>query len=398
MKFLILFLCMKVLLIGGGYNEQVDRFWTDSTHVDNIAIVKIKGALSNDAWRDDRKPESIAKILRSAIEDDTISAIVLDIESPGGEVKGTQELIDAIKTSKKKIVTFARQMESGALWVGLETDYIYAQSDFEAVIGSVGAYLVHRSDKEMDKIAGQKFTIIQSKGSPAKTWGNMYEDLSEEAKQHFQDHVDMVYEKFVSSIKKARPKISNDALDGRSFTAEKALALNIVDKIGTLQDAIEKAKALGAKNTPTPAPKNQFNYSYNMNFLSKLFGGTKAESVVPPVAVPAQTETTLTEEQMAAKVEAELARLNAQVSASDLAYNTLSSSLVTAMQGKAQADAENATLKAQIAALQAENAKLKNSPADEPTQVGVTSTGVGSKAEAKKSWEQAPWNKDVLSN
>lgn len=388
---------MKVLLVGGSFDETLDRLWASSCKkVDDVAVIAVRGALSTSRWSDEGNPESIMEMVQAAIDDTSVSSIVMDIDSPGGEANMMRQLGNLIYKSPKKVVTYAKRMESGALWFGTMSDYTFLSDSIDLVFGSVGAYQLHRSDKEYDKKEGFKYTIINAPDSPHKTWGNPYEDLTDEQIKYFEENATYIRAEFVKAITKARPKISTEGLTGKSYRAEDALSLGFGDKIGTLEDAIAKAKALGAKSSPTPTNNQpRFNYSNTnsmFSYLSKLLGGTKVETVVPPVVASTQTETPATEEQMAAKVEAELARLNAQVEASNLAYNTLTSSLTSVMQAKAQSEAENATLKAQISALQAENEKLKALPADDPTRVGANTTSITTKTE-KKSWEDAPWNK-----
>lgn len=396
--------CMKVLLVGGSFDATLDAMWASYSRKDgDVAIIAVRGALSTSRWNDEGNPESIMQMVQAAIDDTSVAGMVMDIDSPGGEANLMRQLGNMLYKSPKKVVTYARRMESGGLWIGTMSDYVYLADTIDLSFGSVGAFMVHRSDKEYDKKEGFKYTIINAPDSPQKIWGNSYEDLTKEQIDYFTENTAYIRGEFVKAITKARPKIKAEALTGLSYRAEQAIEMGFGDKIGTLQDAIDKARSLASKQTPKPANQSSFYYSNSntMNFpnLSKFFGfGANAQTVVPPTQTNAQPQTpapTAEEMQQLALVDAKLGELTTQVEVQKVLVSNLQTQNIELVKSEANAQAQVTALQAKIQALETENAKLKNLPADEPTSVGANSTGVVTKTESQPSYMNAPWNKHL---
>lgn len=225
-----------------------------------VAILSIAGMITPRAsvWSDyfgDATIDSLIGRLRAAVTDSSVSAIVLDINSPGGSVYAVDELADEIMRLKaqKPIVAIANPLAaSAAYWIGSAASAFLLTPSGEA--GSVGVFMVHLDWSKALADAGIAPTIIQA--GKHKTDGNPYEPLSDDARAHFQASVDRYYDMFVRGVAKGRQvpvaTVRRDFGEGRVFGAKDALAAGMVDAIGTLDDAIAKAAALARRPAGEP--------------------------------------------------------------------------------------------------------------------------------------------------
>lgn len=185
--------------------------------------------------------EQFTKQFRAALADDTVSAIVFDVDSPGGTVTGVPELAAEIRAArgKKPIVAVANGMAaSAAYWLASAADKLVMIPSGK--VGSIGVYTTHQDvSAAMDK-AGVKVTFIQA--AKYKTEGNPYEPLSESAKDYIQKDVDAIYEDFVAAVAAGRgvsaDKVKSDYGQGRVLMAKDALATGMVDSVQTLDEVV----------------------------------------------------------------------------------------------------------------------------------------------------------------
>lgn len=176
----------------------------------------------------------------SAIADASIGAIVIDTDSPGGNVYGTQELSQKIFNArgKKPIVAVVNSMmASAAVWIASAADEIVVTPGGE--IGSIGVLSVHTDVSKAEENEGRKTTII--KAGKYKAEGNPYEPLDEEAYTAIQSRIDAYYDAFVSDMSRNRGVSKTDAKfgEGRMFGAKDAIAMGLADRVGTLEQVID---------------------------------------------------------------------------------------------------------------------------------------------------------------
>jgi len=185
--------------------------------------------------------EAFGAAIRASLADPEVDGIVLDIDTPGGNVEGIEEVASLIRDGRgvKPIVAVANH---DALSAGY---YIAAQAS-ELVVtpsGSVGSIGVKGAHQDMSGAMAQKgiVTTLISAGK-YKTEGNAFEPLGDEARAAFQADVDRYYEMFVAAVARGRG-VSADAVrsgfgQGRTVMAEPALAAGMVDRIDTLENTI----------------------------------------------------------------------------------------------------------------------------------------------------------------
>lgn len=218
----------------------------------SIAIVPIQGVLRQKApigmydmmfGGCGASTEAIGAAIRSLVADEEIAAIILDIDSPGGEVYGMIELADVIFEARenKPIIAVANSTAfSAAYGIGSQASEVVVTPGGE--VGSIGVWMLHADFSEFDKKAGVQFTYISA--GKYKVEGNMEEPLSDEARELMQADVDRYYGMFVSAVARGRDASPTEVRkgfgEGWTVGAKEAVKLGMADRVGTLRETIER--------------------------------------------------------------------------------------------------------------------------------------------------------------
>lgn len=191
----------------------------------------------------------VARDFKEAMNDRKVKAVLLDIDSPGGMVDGTQDLANLIYQSrgKKPIAAFTDgMMASAAYWIGSAADEIFISGDTTQV-GSIGVVASHVDVSKAEEKAGMKTTEIVA--GKYKRIASRYAPLSEEGKATLQEMVDYLYRVFIEDVAKHRGVTEEDALkmaDGKVFIGKQAKEIGLVDGIMNFDDLIQKLKIKAA--------------------------------------------------------------------------------------------------------------------------------------------------------
>jgi len=186
------------------------------------------------------------------VRDPNVNAIVLDVNSPGGQVGGIDELSRQIfdaRGQKPVIAVVNHLMASAAYWIGTAADEVVVSPSSE--VGSIGVFAVHEDfSKALDQI-GVKVSLISA--GKFKIEGNPYQPLTEEARSAIDARVNDYYDAFINSVARNRgvkPAIVRNGFgEGRVVGAQQAIDLGMADQIGTLQETVER---LFNANSPRP--------------------------------------------------------------------------------------------------------------------------------------------------
>ena len=182
--------------------------------------------------------QEIAFQVAECDKDENVKGILFILDSPGGTVKGTEELAEIIAQCEKPTLAYVDgNALSAAYWIASQTDMIITNSLEDCYVGSIGVYAMHFNYAEHLKNEGVKVTFIQA--GEDKTKGNNYEDIDENWLTEKQKDVDETYAKFKQVINRKR-SITQEAMTGKSYKKEKALGLGLIDKIGTFEDAMNE--------------------------------------------------------------------------------------------------------------------------------------------------------------
>lgn len=187
--------------------------------------------------------ERLRSQFQAALNDPAVGSIVLDIDSPGGQVSGVPELATDIfgARGQKPIVAVANHLAaSAAYWLASAADELVVTPSGE--VGSIGVFAMHEDiSAAMDKF-GIKTTLISS--GKYKVEGNPFEPLSAEARAAIQARVDEYYQMFTTAVAKQRGVSRRDVVngfgEGRTVGSREAVALGMADRIGTLADTVQR--------------------------------------------------------------------------------------------------------------------------------------------------------------
>lgn len=189
--------------------------------------------------------ENIAASLECAVLDNSeVKAVLLDIDSPGGETHGCFELSDLIYSlrSRKPIWSSANDMAASAAYaIASATSRVYVTRT--GSVGSIGIVSCHCDQSEADSKAGLKFTYIHA--GARKIDGNEHEPLAGKAKSIWKAEIDRQYAIFTETVARNR-KMSNDAVTGTEagvFYAENGVEAGLADKVGTFEEALADLEA-----------------------------------------------------------------------------------------------------------------------------------------------------------
>lgn len=218
-------------------------FSPDVEVVDGIATVRIDGVLTRrpEFWQavfDGLSTELIANTIDRLAADESIDAIILRIESPGGEAAGMSEVAKTIRSAaeKKTIVSVADEMiASGAYFMASQTSKIYAASD-TAKVGSIGTMMVLYDTSQLFASAGVRPVVLKT--GDYKATGAAGTEVTDEQKAYLQGLVNETQALFEDAVKTGRGLSGQQlaaAADGRVFHPAEALRLNLIDGVRTYE-------------------------------------------------------------------------------------------------------------------------------------------------------------------
>lgn len=209
-----------------------------------VAVIPVLGALTNRPYRSffgsSEGMEGLRARIGAAARDTNVSAIVLDIDSPGGTVAGTSETAAAVAAARaaKPVVAVANSLAaSAAYWIGSQASEFVVAPD--AVVGSIGVMAVHQNAAKLMERMGIETTLITSGARKAE--GNPFGPLDDTAKAAIQARVDEMAASFLDAVAQGRKlsaKTARDRFgDGRAMGAAEAVSTGLADRVATL-DAV----------------------------------------------------------------------------------------------------------------------------------------------------------------
>jgi len=186
--------------------------------------------------------ESLSAQLRQAVNDPNVKAIVLDVDSPGGDVDGVDELAAEIFNARKqkKITAVSNCLcASAAYYLASQASEMVVSPS--SLTGSIGVYTMHEDDSKYLEDLGVKLTLI--KYGENKAEGNNIEPLSDSALAHLQEMVDtfgLMFEKAVARGRKVpQADVHEKFGQGRVFDAKTAVRLGMADRIATIDEVLQ---------------------------------------------------------------------------------------------------------------------------------------------------------------
>lgn len=249
----------------------------DRDDVGNVAVVTAAGAIvDGDEPYGVASGTYIARQLRDARVDEDVKAVVLRVDSPGGSAFASEvmrdELVRIQEAGKPVVVSMGSLAASGGYWISATADEIWASPS--TVTGSIGVFgFIPTFEKTMAEVGIYTDGVGTSPLAAARAAG--IGPLPEAYGDIIQASVEQVYDRFLSLVADGRGMTTGDVdniAQGRVWIGETALTLNLVDKLGTIDDAIAAAAAKAELEeydvVGVTKEKNRFEM-----FLEQLAGG-----------------------------------------------------------------------------------------------------------------------------
>jgi len=242
-----------------------------------VALIRVEGVITG--GRGSSSPfgdasagaETIVDLLERFRRDDSVRAAVIRINSPGGSAAGSQEIYQEIqkvrRDGKKITVSMGDVAASGGYYIACAGDRIIA--DPATITGSIGVIMQTADMSKLFEKIGIDFGTIKS--GPHKDMGSSSRPLTPEEKALLQNMINDVYDQFLTDVSTGRkiPKAEVRKLaDGRIYTGRQAVGNKLVDKLGSMDDALKAA----AKDAGITGEYSVKTYQRPMGLMEVLFG------------------------------------------------------------------------------------------------------------------------------
>lgn len=201
----------------------------------NVGLVRITGLIA--------ESEPVIEQIRKFAKDDSVKAIVLRVNSPGGGVGPSQEIYEEVRKlrGKKVVVTSMGALAaSGGYYIACASEKIYANPG--TITGSIGVIMNFVNIKDLVEKIGIRGMVVKS--GAYKDIGSPVREMKPGERRLLQGVIDNVHAQFVNAVAEGRSLERNQVLaiaDGRIFSGEQARGLGLIDALGNLQDAVEEA-------------------------------------------------------------------------------------------------------------------------------------------------------------
>ena len=282
---------------GGSYYQVLQDEKKTKTSDNKIAVVVARGTIMDG----DQPPgtiggDSTSRLIKDAYEDEAVKAIVLRVDSGGGGVFASevirQELLKAQEKGIKVIASMGNVAASGGYWISTNADEIWASHN--TITGSIGIFgLLPTVDKSLKNIGintdGVSTGKLDAGGDPTKGLSPMFKNI-------IQAEIEHGYDKFITLVSESRgidKKQVDNIAQGRVWAGETALELGLVDQLGNIKDAINRAAELAEIDSfVTYYPSEELNWKQQL--LSSIFsisGGIIPQSVLENFFVKSSLKT-----------------------------------------------------------------------------------------------------------
>jgi protease-4 len=210
-----------------------------------IAIIEVEGPIYSS--------KNVVRQIKKYTEDNSVPAIVLRVDSPGGGVAASQEIYSQLLRAKDEgkiiVASMGSVAASGGLYIAMAADTVVANPG--TLTGSIGVIFQYQTIDELANKIGVKTQVIKS--GVLKDVGSMWREPTEEDFIHLQSVIDDTYDQFVNVVAEGRRMEIQDILplaDGRIFTGRQALEADLVDVLGDLDDALDIAASMAGMDAP----------------------------------------------------------------------------------------------------------------------------------------------------
>ena len=297
-NFVLAMMAFRGFAAGVHVEEPLPRFREivmergNRTVSDRIALITMRGLISSSipGSVSDSMVEDMRLALQQAREDSHVKAIVLEIDSPGGEVTAADQIYNAVaKTrARKPVVIYMDSLAaSGGYYIACGGKFLMANET--TITGSIGVIIQTLNYEHLFNKIGLASVVFKS--GKFKDILNGARPMTPEERDLIQRFVMETYDKFLGVVSKERSlpadMLRNNIADGRIISGKEALNDKLVDGLGQLEDAFAKAKQLG--NAPQ-ATVVKYGPPFSLARIFRAFGqfggDSKLELQLPKQLVP----------------------------------------------------------------------------------------------------------------
>jgi protease IV len=257
---------------------------------DKIVVIMLRGLISSSIPGNvsDSMVDDMRAALQQARDDDRVKAIVLEIDSPGGEVTASDQIYNAVvkARAKKPVVVYMDSLAaSGGYYVSCGGKFLMANET--TITGSIGVIIQTLNYEQLFNKIGLAAVVFKS--GKFKDMLNGARPVTPEERELVQTFIMRTYDKFLGIVAKERnlpaDLLRNTVADGRILSGRDALDHKLIDELGQLEDAFTKAKQLG--NAPE-AKVVKYGPPFSLSRFFRVFGQmeSKIELQLPKQLVP----------------------------------------------------------------------------------------------------------------
>jgi signal peptide peptidase SppA len=212
-----------------------------------VAILDVMGSLVNrGAWLGASSGmtsyEGLAAQLDAAVSDPSVRAILLDIDSPGGEATGAFAFYEALRAARERKAIVAQVNDtaaSAAYGIAAQADHVVISPS--SIVGSIGVVMMHMDRSKALEKQGNKPTLIYA--GAHKVDGNSFEPLSASVRDTLQREVDSFYDRFVEGVAAGRSMLSERAIratEAQTYIGATAIEIGLADRIGSFTETLAR--------------------------------------------------------------------------------------------------------------------------------------------------------------
>ena len=246
-----LYLLLFAGLVGGGSSSRTNVVM-EGDPKERVAVVALKGLIMDEAF------ERFDHLLTQVQKDKAVKAVVIEIDSPGGTVSASDLIYNRIIRFKVDrpglpvVVSMGSLATSGGYYAACASDYIVAQRS--TLTGNIGVLMPQYNLSGLMQTIGVTETTIQSTGARFKNAGSMFRPVDAVETKYFQDLIDQAFVQFKAVVRDGRSgkltKPMDEIANGKVYSAQDAVKLGLVDKVGYLEDAINQAATIAGMSKP----------------------------------------------------------------------------------------------------------------------------------------------------
>ncbi len=268
----------------------------DNPITEKVAVVVARGVIvDGSAKAGTVGGDSTAALLRKARQDDKVKAVVLRVDSPGGSAYASEVIAQEIRllreAGKPVIASMGAVAASGGYWISAPANEIWAEPT--TITGSIGIFgLLHTAENVMATLGLNVDGVGTTELAGLSGGLPVFKGLQPAAKDVFQLLIERGYTEFLSMVGENRNMSTADVdkvAQGRVWTGAKALELGLVDKLGSLNDAVKAAAdKAGLSNYEVKLIRQELSSTEQM--LNDLFGEAKAQGWLPQTNASAEQQ------------------------------------------------------------------------------------------------------------